>query len=85
LSTAKEAIRRFDKAGTPWLRPVDYYAEMVKTDQHMAKVKEQLMNRSKSSSRKRGDTNFVIRDWIPLDLTQIYVKTSCHIPPSDKS
>ena len=43
MSTAQEAIRKFEKAGTPWLRPTDYYAEMVKTDQHMAKVKEQLM------------------------------------------
>jgi rRNA-processing protein EBP2 len=43
MSATQDAIRRFEKAGTPWLRPTDYYAEMVKTDQHMAKVKEQLM------------------------------------------
>ncbi|PNH11380.1 putative rRNA-processing protein EBP2 [Tetrabaena socialis] len=43
LSGAQVAIRRFEEAGTPWLRPLDYYAEMVKTDNHMAKVKKQLM------------------------------------------
>ncbi|GAX82022.1 hypothetical protein CEUSTIGMA_g9450.t1 [Chlamydomonas eustigma] len=43
LTSTHEAIRRFESAGSPWLRPTDYYAEMVKTDQHMAKVKEQLM------------------------------------------
>uniref|UniRef100_A0A7S0RRS0 rRNA-processing protein EBP2 n=1 Tax=Chlamydomonas leiostraca TaxID=1034604 RepID=A0A7S0RRS0_9CHLO len=48
LSAAQEAIRRFDSAGQPWLRPPDYYAEMVKTDQHMAKVKEQLMHEQAS-------------------------------------
>ncbi|KAG2496308.1 hypothetical protein HYH03_005541 [Edaphochlamys debaryana] len=43
LGAAQEAIRRFETAGLPWLRPLDYYAEMVKSDEHMAKVKEQLM------------------------------------------
>lgn len=43
LAATQEAIGRFERAGVPWLRPVDYYAEMVKTDDHMAKVKEQLM------------------------------------------
>lgn len=43
LSAAQEAIGKFEAAGLSWARPVDYYAEMVKTDQHMAKVKEQLM------------------------------------------
>lgn len=43
LSSAQHAIRRFEEGGVPWLRPLDYYAEMVKSDDHMAKVKEQLM------------------------------------------
>ncbi|KAF5838951.1 eukaryotic rRNA processing [Dunaliella salina] len=48
LAAAQEAIRRFDASQTPWLRPPDYYAEMVKSDQHMAKVKEQLMFEQRS-------------------------------------
>lgn len=44
LAAAQNAIRRFEKAGTPWQRPPDYYAEMVKSDDHMAKVKQQLMH-----------------------------------------
>lgn len=43
LEASQEAISRFDSAGTPWLRPRDYYAEMVKSDDHMARVKQQLM------------------------------------------
>lgn len=43
LAAAQAAIGRFESAGVPWLRPPDYYAEMVKSDEHMAKVKEQLM------------------------------------------
>lgn len=31
-------------AGIPYNRPNDYYAEMVKTDEHMRKVKEKLLN-----------------------------------------
>lgn len=30
-------------AGVAWKRPTDYYAEMVKSDGHMRKVKDQLM------------------------------------------
>ena len=43
LSATHEAIQRFDAAGTPWQRPLDFFAGMVKSDEHMAKVKEQLM------------------------------------------
>ncbi|GAB4815830.1 hypothetical protein N2152v2_002876 [Parachlorella kessleri] len=43
LEAAKLAIGRFEEAGIAWQRPPDYYAEMVKTDEHMAKVKEQLL------------------------------------------
>jgi Eukaryotic rRNA processing protein EBP2 len=47
LAAAKVAVARMEAAGTPWLRPPDYYAEMVKSDDHMAKVKEQLMYETK--------------------------------------
>lgn len=42
LDAAKQAVARFDKAGMKWRRPEDYYAEMVKSDDHMLRVKEQL-------------------------------------------
>ncbi|GFH12146.1 uncharacterized protein HaLaN_07781 [Haematococcus lacustris] len=48
LAFYTQAIVRFQGSSTPWLRPADYYAEMVKTDQHMAKVKEQLMYEQRS-------------------------------------
>lgn len=43
LEATLEAIKKFDTAKTPWLRPPDYYAEMVKSDTHMNEVKKQLM------------------------------------------
>jgi hypothetical protein len=43
LGATVEAIGRFQAAGVAWYRPADYYAEMVKSDEHMAKVKDRLM------------------------------------------
>lgn len=43
LEAAQTAVQRFEAAGLAWQRPADYYAEMVKSDEHMAKVKEQLL------------------------------------------
>ncbi|GMH41820.1 hypothetical protein BSKO_09730 [Bryopsis sp. KO-2023] len=43
LESAKRAIKTFENQTIPWLRPTDYYAEMIKSDDHMAKVKEQLI------------------------------------------
>ena len=42
-AAAHEAIKRFSEQGAAWHRPADYYAESVKSDGHMAKVKQQLM------------------------------------------
>lgn len=36
-------MQKLEGQGTKWLRPPDYYAEMVKSDEHMARVKAQLM------------------------------------------
>ena len=44
LDAAKQAIGKFQEAGTTWMRPPDYYAEMVKSDDHMKRVKAQLMH-----------------------------------------
>lgn len=42
LEAAKAAVSRFKDCGVAWRRPEDYYAEMVKSDEHMLRVKEQL-------------------------------------------
>ncbi|EIE20095.1 eukaryotic rRNA processing [Coccomyxa subellipsoidea C-169] len=44
LAAARGAVGKLEAAGTKWLRPPDYYAEMVKSDEHMARVKAQLMH-----------------------------------------
>ncbi|KZO96502.1 Ebp2-domain-containing protein [Calocera viscosa TUFC12733] len=45
------------KFGMPFTRPVDYYAEMVKTDSHMERVRSRLMDEratiKKSEEKKR--------------------------------
>lgn len=44
LEASFAAIKRFEDDGIKWRRPDDYLAEMVKSDGHMAKVKEQLVH-----------------------------------------
>ena len=48
MQAAQLGIGRLEECGVPWHRPADYYAEMVKSDDHMLKVKEQLMFEQKS-------------------------------------
>ena len=43
LAAAQRGVAKLEAAGVPWRRPTDYYAEMVKSDDHMLKVKQQLM------------------------------------------
>jgi rRNA-processing protein EBP2 len=43
MSATAEAINRFQAEGVSWLRPPDYYAEMVKSDEQMARIKDRLM------------------------------------------
>ncbi|GFP83746.1 probable rRNA-processing protein ebp2 homolog [Phtheirospermum japonicum] len=47
LDGAREALGRFQSMGLPFLRPSDYYAEMVKSDTHMEKVKGRLLAEKK--------------------------------------
>lgn len=42
LEAAKQAVATFKDSDIKWRRPDDYYAEMVKSDEHMLRVKEQL-------------------------------------------
>ncbi|KAK8521348.1 hypothetical protein V6N12_005257 [Hibiscus sabdariffa] len=43
LEGTRAAFDKFQSMGLPFLRPPDYYAEMVKTDAHMQKVKGKLL------------------------------------------
>lgn len=43
LEGTREAFEKLHSMGLPFLRPSDYYAEMVKTDSHMEKVKGRLL------------------------------------------
>lgn len=44
LQGTRTALEKFQALGLPFLRPSDYYAEMVKTDTHMEKVKGRLLS-----------------------------------------
>eukprot|EP00897_Mesotaenium_endlicherianum_P004974 jgi/Mesen1/4504/ME000023S03877 len=48
LEGVKVAYLKLQEAGIPFLRPSDYYAEMVKSDAHMLKVKDKLLHEQKS-------------------------------------
>ncbi|WJX56299.1 hypothetical protein P8452_41968 [Trifolium repens] len=43
LEGTRQAFEKLDSMGLPFLRPADYYAEMVKADNHMEKVKSRLL------------------------------------------
>ncbi|KAK9103228.1 hypothetical protein Sjap_020482 [Stephania japonica] len=43
LEGTRQAFEKLQSKGLPFLRPPDYYAEMVKTDSHMEKVKGKLL------------------------------------------
>ncbi|KAE8662104.1 putative rRNA-processing protein EBP2-like protein [Hibiscus syriacus] len=47
LEGTRLAFDKFQSMGLPFLRPPDYYAEMVKTDAHMQKVKGKLLAQKK--------------------------------------
>lgn len=60
LSAVQEARKQLKSEGTPFTRPTDYFAEMVKADEHMAKIKAKLIDeaaskKASSEARKQRD------------------------------
>ncbi|CAL3969312.1 hypothetical protein PZA11_006112 [Diplocarpon coronariae] len=60
LSAAQEARKKLKAEGVPFTRPTDYFAEMVKADEHMAKIKAKLIDEAASKkasaeARKQRD------------------------------
>jgi len=43
LKAANMGLDRLNEEGIPYTRPEDYFAEMIKTDDHMSKVKSTLL------------------------------------------
>ncbi|KAL5017199.1 hypothetical protein ScPMuIL_006788 [Solemya velum] len=57
-ATVLEGIPRLNKAGIPTHRPEDYFAEMAKTDDHMKKVRENLLEKQLSMDRSEKAKKF---------------------------
>ena len=60
LDAANQARIRLKKEGFPFSRPTDYFAEMVKTDEHMGRIKSKIMDEAASKkaaadARKQRD------------------------------
>lgn len=60
LDAANEARSRLGKEGLPFSRPTDYFAEMVKSDEHMEKIKSKMVDdaankRAAADARKQRD------------------------------
>ena len=56
LDAVKEARSRLKKQGVPFSRPADYFAEMVKSEEQMGKVRQKMVDeaaRKKASSDAR--------------------------------
>jgi len=64
---AMEAIPKLHQLGVTTQRPVDYYAEMAKTDNHMKKVREKLVSvqtakeRSELARKLRAERKFAVQ------------------------
>ncbi|MCJ1393188.1 rRNA-processing protein and EBNA1-binding protein ebp2 [Xylographa bjoerkii] len=48
LDAATEARSLLNKEGVPFTRPTDYFAEMVKSDEHMGKIKDKMTEEAAS-------------------------------------
>lgn len=60
LSAAQEGRKLLKQEGVPFTRPTDYFAEMVKADEHMARIKAKLIEEAASKkasaeARKQRD------------------------------
>lgn len=60
LSAVQAARKALKAEGVPFTRPTDYFAEMVKADEHMAKIKAKLVDeaagkRASADARKQRD------------------------------
>ncbi|KAH8702760.1 eukaryotic rRNA processing protein EBP2-domain-containing protein [Phaeosphaeriaceae sp. PMI808] len=60
LSAVKDARKQLKKEGTGFSRPADYFAEMVKSDEHMGKIKQKLIDeaagkKASAEARKQRD------------------------------
>lgn len=47
LLSANEAINRLSRQNIPCIRPDDYFAEMIKSDEHMMKIQSKLLHSKK--------------------------------------
>ena len=56
MQQAKQAaqigLAKLEKLGVPTTRPEDYFAEMVKSDEHMKKVRENLLSKHAEIERR---------------------------------
>ena len=60
LDSANEARTLLKKEGVPFSRPNDYFAEMVKSDEHMGKIKQKMAEeaankKAAAEARKQRD------------------------------
>ncbi|CZS94443.1 hypothetical protein WAI453_008055 [Rhynchosporium graminicola] len=60
LSAVQDARKQLKAEGVPFTRPTDYFAEMVKADEHMAKIKAKLIDeaagkKASAEARKQRD------------------------------
>lgn len=54
LDAVKDARAKLKKEGVPFSRPTDYFAEMVKTEEQMGKVKQKLVD---EAARKKASAD----------------------------
>lgn len=61
LKSVTLSMPKLEKMGIPTVRPNDYFAEMVKSDEHMSKIKNRLLKNKeiiRSRIQKRKDSEY---------------------------
>lgn len=65
LQAAQKGRQWVKEAGVPFSRPDDYFAEMIKSDEHMARIRQRLLDEAESikaseQARKQRDAKKVM-------------------------
>lgn len=80
LEAAKAGVQKLEKQGKKWQRPADYYAEMVKSDEHMARVKSQLMHEQTQIAEAQERCAYLHQaPWVNLHVDQTTAASSAYL------
>ena len=76
----EKAVTKLKESDVPVLRPDDYFAEMVKSDRHMQRIRKVLLERQKEKERRetvrriRNEKKFAVKVQKEVELQKVTEK-----------